>query len=52
VVAHLAECDAWRQGLTVAINLSPRDVTREGAVDRSIAWCAMPGPTRRSSCWK
>jgi diguanylate cyclase (GGDEF)-like protein len=29
----LAECDAWRRGLTVAINLSPRDVTREGAVE-------------------
>ncbi len=29
----LAECDAWRQGLTVAINLTPRDVTREGAVE-------------------
>jgi len=29
----LAECDAWRHGLTVAINLSPRDITREGAVD-------------------
>ncbi|GHC88872.1 GGDEF-domain containing protein [Novosphingobium pokkalii] len=33
VARTLAECDAWRRGLTVAINLSPRDVTREGAVE-------------------
>ncbi|WP_432787948.1 putative bifunctional diguanylate cyclase/phosphodiesterase [Novosphingobium rhizosphaerae] len=33
IARTLAECDAWRRGLTVAINLSPRDVTREGAVE-------------------
>jgi len=29
----LAECEAWRDGLTLAVNLTPRDVTREGAVE-------------------
>lgn len=29
----LAECDAWKQGLTLAVNLTTRDVTRPGVVD-------------------
>ncbi|MCW1384022.1 EAL domain-containing protein [Novosphingobium sp. KCTC 2891] len=33
----LAECRPWETGISIAINLSPRDIVRDGAVERIAA---------------